>query len=234
MPETVLFDRTFLTEIRCMPRRSHTIRVSIVEDDERLRSMYIDLLGWGDDFRVAGSYGTVQALLADISSNTPDVIIMDIGLPGMNGIEGVREVKKRFSDIDILMHSVYDDEDRVFDAICSGASGYILKNSPPEELLNAIRNAKTAAPMSASLARKVMETMRRQGFGKQPTEEYNLSDREMDVLKGLVDGLSYKQIADKHFISLLTVQSHIKKTYEKLQVHSKNEAVAKAMRSRLF
>ncbi len=217
-----------------MPKVSRPIKVSIVEDDERIRSVYVDLLGWENDFRMIGSYGTVRSLLADIESNTPDVIIMDIGLPGMNGIEGVREVKKIFPSIDILMHSVYDDEDRVFDAICSGASGYILKNSPPDELLNAIRNANTAAPLSASLARKVMDTMRKQRFGKQPTEEYNLSIREMDVLKGLVDGLSYKQIGEKHFISLLTVQSHIKNIYEKLQVHSKNEAVTKALRNKLF
>jgi DNA-binding NarL/FixJ family response regulator len=162
------------------------------------------------------------------------VIIMDIGLPGMNGIEGVREVKKRFQNIDILMHSVYDDEDRVLDAICSGASGYILKNSPPEELLNAVRHAKSAAPMSASLARKVMGLLRREAPSRGPNTDYQLSARETEVLKGLVDGLSYKQIADKHFISLLTVQSHIKKIYEKLQVHSKNEAVSKALRSRLF
>ncbi len=234
MHETALFDQSPLTEILHMPHRSHTIHVSIVEDDERLRSVYTDLLGWGDDFSVTGAYGSVQELLDDIDSNTPDVIIMDIGLPGMNGIEGVREVKKRFPNIDILMHSVYDDEDRVLDAICSGASGYILKNSPPEELLNAIRHAKTAAPMSASLARKVMGLLRHQAPLRGPDADYQLSARETEVLKGLVDGLSYKRIAEKLFISLLTVQSHIKKIYEKLQVHSKNQAVSKAFRSRLF
>jgi DNA-binding NarL/FixJ family response regulator len=157
---------------------------------------------------------------------------MDIGLPGMSGIDGVKAVKARFPDVDILMHTVFDDDEKIFQSILAGASGYVLKNAEAEELIRAIREIRVGAPMSASIARRMLAMMR--GKEAKPTDALNLTPRELEILQWLVEGLSYKKIAEKLFISPLTVQSHIKKVYEKLQVHSKSAAVSKALKYRLF
>ena len=206
--------------------------VIVVEDRTRIRETIVDLINETDGLRCAGSYGSCEALLERLADEVPDVILMDIGLPGMSGIEGVKAVKARFPDVDILMHTVFDDDEKIFQSILAGASGYVLKNAEAEELIRAIREIRVGAPMSASIARRMLAMMR--GKEAKPTDELNLTPRELEILQWLVEGLSYKKIAEKLFISPLTVQSHIKKVYEKLQVHSKSAAVSKALKYRLF
>ncbi len=208
------------------------LSVIVVEDRKRIREALVDLINGSDGLRCIGAYSSCEALLGELTHTVPDVILMDIGLPGMTGIEGVRVVKSRFPAIDILMHTVYDDDEKIFASILAGASGYVLKNAESEELLRAIREIRVGAPMSASIARRLLAMMR--GKEAAPAADMNLTPREMDILQWLVEGLSYKKIAEKLFISPLTVQSHIKKVYEKLQVHSKSAAVSKALKYRLF
>jgi DNA-binding NarL/FixJ family response regulator len=170
--------------------------------------------------------------MESFKEGAPQVILMDIGLPGMSGIEGARLIKSAYPSVDILMLTVYDDDDKIFRSICSGASGYVLKNSDPTELIRAIQGIRTGAPMSASIARRVLQLVRQ--YAPSVSPDIHLTPREFDILHSLVEGLSYKKIAEKSFISPLTVHTHIKRIYEKLQVHSKTEAVSKALRSQLF
>jgi DNA-binding NarL/FixJ family response regulator len=208
------------------------ISVIVVEDRTRIRETIVDLINETDGLRCAAAYGSCEALLEHLGEAPPDVILMDIGLPGMSGIDGVKAVKARFPDVDILMHTVFDDDEKIFQSILAGASGYVLKNAESEELIRAIREIRVGAPMSASIARRMLAMMR--GKETRPTDELNLTPRELEILQWLVEGLSYKKIAEKLFISPLTVQSHIKKVYEKLQVHSKSAAVSKALKYKLF
>jgi DNA-binding NarL/FixJ family response regulator len=152
---------------------------------------------------------------------------MDIGLPNISGIEGVRTLKSNFPGIQIMMFTVFDDEERIFDAIRMGASGYLLKKTPPEEIVLAIKELdQGGAPMSASIARKVIQSFQSPGPG---TEDFNLTVREKEILYSLVDGLSYKKIAEKYCISISTIRTHICNIYTKLHVHSKSAAVAKIL-----
>ncbi len=213
--------------------RNNTVTtVVVVEDRKRIRETVVDLINASSGLTCIGSYGSCEALLENVSDTLPDVILMDIGLPGMSGIEGVKAIKTRYEHIDVLMHTVYDDDEKIFQSILAGASGYVLKNVESDELIRAIREIRIGAPMSASIARRLLEMMR--GKEAKPADEWNLTPREMDILQWLVEGLSYKKIAEKLFISPLTVQSHIKKVYEKLQVHSKSAAVSKALKNKLF
>ena len=212
------------------PKKETT--VIVVEDRIRIRETIVDLINESEGLRCTGAYGSCEALLENLAGDTPDVILMDIGLPGMSGIEGVKAVKARQPDVDILMHTVFDDDEKIFQSILAGASGYVLKNAEAEELIRAIREIRVGAPMSASIARRMLAMMRSKE--SKPTDELNLTPRELEILQWLVEGLSYKKIAEKLFISPLTVQSHIKKVYEKLQVHSKSAAVSKALKYKLF
>lgn len=206
--------------------------VIVVEDRKRIRETVVDLINESEGLKCIGAFGSCEALLEELSNALPDVVLMDIGLPGMSGIDGVKAIKARYPAIDILMHTVYDDDEKIFQSILAGASGYVLKNVESEELIRAIREIRIGAPMSAAIARRLLEMMR--GKEAKHADEWNLTPREMDILQWLVEGLSYKKIAEKLFISPLTVQSHIKKVYEKLQVHSKSAAVSKALKYRLF
>jgi len=212
------------------PKKETT--VIVVEDRIRIRETIVDLINESEGLRCTGAYGSCEALLENLAGDMPDVILMDIGLPGMSGIEGVKAVKARQPDVDILMHTVFDDDEKIFQSILAGASGYVLKNAEAEELIRAIREIRVGAPMSASIARRMLAMMRSKE--SKPTDELNLTPRELEILQWLVEGLSYKKIAEKLFISPLTVQSHIKKVYEKLQVHSKSAAVSKALKYKLF
>ena len=208
------------------------IDVVLIDDDEKLRSSYVDLVNSTEGMHCVGSYPSVEDALKEIEDTLPDVVLMDIGLPGMSGIEGVKMVKAMLPSADILMLTVYDDEDRIFRSICAGASGYVVKDTPPEELVAAIRGIKSGAPMSAAIARRVLEMVRRQASSS--PEDFHLTARETDILQWLVEGFSEKRIAEKLFLSPLTVHSHIKHIYEKLHVHSKSEAVSRALKHRLF
>lgn len=213
----------------------NSITVMIVEDRGRIRETIVDIINSSEGIKCIGAYGSCEAVLDALKTMVSEVLLMDIGLPGMSGIEGVKLIKSRYPSIDVLMHTVYDDDEKIFQSICAGASGYVLKNAESSELIRAIREIHVGAPMSASIARRLLTMVRgREGRGVATAEELNLTPRELDILQSLVEGHSYKKIAEKLFISPLTVQSHIKRVYEKLQVHSKSAAVSKALKYRLF
>ena len=181
-----------------------------------------------DGFSCISTYGDCESALKTIEEDQPDVILMDIGLPGMSGIEGVKRIRKIVPDTEIIMVTVYQDDKRVFEALCAGACGYLTKNVSPARLLAAIQDAHDGgSPMSANIARMVVKSFRIES-------ESPLSNRETEVLRELCDGKSYKMIADDLSISETTVHSHIKSIYRKLEVHSQTEAVAKAFREKLI
>lgn len=206
------------------------IKVVLFDDNELLRDSIAMLLEDAGDFELAGSYPDCLDVIKNIQQTKPDVAIMDIDMPGMNGIEGVKLIRKNFPTVQILMQTVFDDDEKVFAAIKAGAAGYILKNAEPKYLLESIREVYTGgAPMTPSIARKVL-----QQFQQPETNDFNLSTRETEVLGYLVQGLSYKMISDKMNITYDTVRAHMKKIYEKLHVSSMTEAVAKAINQKLF
>ncbi|HNU09385.1 MAG TPA: response regulator transcription factor, partial [Pyrinomonadaceae bacterium] len=180
-----------------------------------------------------GKYGSMEEALASMRHRAPDVVLSDIGLPGMDGIEGIGLIKEQHPEVTILMLSVYEDNERIFEALCAGAVGYLLKNTPPAKILDAIREALGGgSPMSPEVARKVITVFR----NYRPPEKvnYDLTPHETRLLKLLVDGHSYKTAARDLGVSVNTVSFHLKSIYEKLQVHSKSEAVAKAFRDGLI
>ena len=181
-------------------------------------------------FRTTGQFGSMEEALAKVEWDAPDVVLADIGLPGMNGIEGVRRLKSRYPALQILMLTIYADNEHIFEAICGGASGYLLKDTPPGKLLEAIRELRDGgAPMSPEIAYKVVQMFQRAAPPKNGDNQ--LSAREIEVLKLLADGHVYKTAADKLSLSVDTIRFHVRNIYEKLHVHSKSEAVLKAFRS---
>lgn len=210
-----------------------SIKVAIIEDNKELREGLSQLVQGTPGYKCVGAFANCDHLLDNIEKVMPEVVLMDIGMPGISGIEGVKLVKSRFPEIEMLMLTVYEDEEKIFESICAGASGYLLKKTPPAKILEAIREIHAGgAPMTAKIARKVLHMFLQNA--PLTSTEYQLSQREQEVLAGLVKGLSYKMIADQCHISVDTVRSHIKSIYEKLHVHSKSEAVVKALRSRLL
>ncbi len=208
------------------------IKVVIFDDNDSLRDSITMLLQNTSDFTAAGSYSHCLDITENIRETKPDVVIMDIDMPGMNGIEGVKLIRKNFPTIQILMLTVFDDDEKVFAAIKAGAGGYILKNAEPENLLHAISEVYNGgAPMTPGIARKVL--LQLQAALPEEEKDYHLSIREKEVLSLLVDGLSYKMIAGKLKITYDTVRAHMKKIYEKLHVASMTEAVAKAINQNL-
>lgn len=212
--------------------RSPNIKVTIIEDHSRICESLMDIVNGTEGLECSGAFSSVEDALKQIGYNLPDVLLMDIGLPGMSGIEGIRLIKDKYPSIEILMHTIYDDDEKIFQSIYQGASGYVLKNAETSELIRAIKEVKTGAPMSASIARRLLNMIRPKE--NIDSENMNLTPREYDIVKCLVEGLSYKGIAEKLFISPLTVQSHIKHIYEKLQVHSKSAVVYKVLKFNLF
>jgi len=209
------------------------IKVVIFEDNTILRRGLATLINGSNGFECAGAFGNCDMLIKNISDTKPDVVLMDIEMPGMDGIEAVKMLKPQFPGIKILMETVFEDDEKVFHSICSGTEGYILKSTPPAQILEAIKEIhEGGAPMTPSIASKVL-AMFKSGRTFTKEEPYSLTDREMEVLKFLVDGMGYKQIAEKCFVSIDTISSHVKNIYKKLQVHSKSEAVAKAIRGKI-
>ena len=209
------------------------VRVVIIEDLREVREGLTMLINGTSGFRSAGSYRTMEEALRGIAGSRPDVILTDIGLPGMDGIEGTRILRERFPEVPILALSVYDDDENVFNAICAGASGYLLKNTPPARLLESLEEvANGGAPMSPDIARRVVALFRQ--YRPPERASYRLTPQEHELLKLMVDGHHYKTAADAMGISTNTVSFHLKHIYEKLQVHSKSEAVAKALREHLL
>lgn len=209
------------------------IKVIIFDDNASLRDSITMLLQDNPDFTLAGSYAHSLDVTENIMQTQPDVVIMDIDMPGMNGIEAVRLIRKNFPTVQILMLTVFDDDEKVFAAVKAGAAGYILKNAEPQNLLQAISEVYNGgAPMTPGVARKVLQQF--QSILPEEKKDYHLSMREKEVLALLVDGLSYKMIAGKLNITYDTVRAHMKKIYEKLHVASMTEAVAKAINQKLF
>lgn len=210
------------------------INVVIVEDSSPIREGLKFLLNGTEGFKCSNTYENCEDMLKEIEEQYPDVMLMDIGLPGMSGIEGIEKVKKIFPDIPILVLTVYEENEKIFDALCAGACGYLVKKTEPTRLLEAIKEASEGgAPMSAPIARKVVAYFQKKDNKKAASEVYSLTAREKEVLKGLVEGNSYQVIADSLFISIDTVRYHFRNIYRKLHVHSQKEAVAKAIKEGL-
>jgi DNA-binding NarL/FixJ family response regulator len=207
------------------------IRVSVFDDNFALRESLYFLISGTPGFEVAGIYPDCSQVLEQLRQAPADVVLMDIDMPGVNGIEATALIKKSFHDINVLILTAYDDSDKVFSALQAGATGYLLKKTTPGKIMDAIIEVKEGgAPMNAGIARKVLEFF----SGKRRVEnEYDLSPREKQVLESLVDGDSYKMIAGHLFISIGTVCTHITSIYRKLQVNSKSEAVAKAIKEHI-
>lgn len=204
------------------------ISVSIVEDNEKLRGTLARVLNRAEGFSCASQHPSAEDALKDLPNVKPDVVLMDINLPGINGVECVRQLKKIMPQVLIIMLTVYEDTENIFDALAAGASGYLLKRTTGAELLNAIRDVQRGgSPMTAHIARKVVQSFQRNAPA-QPAE--NLSEREQQVLDLLSQGLMYKEIADKLQISYETVHTYIRRIYEKLRVRTRTEAVAKFLR----
>ena len=209
-----------------------TIKVAIVEDERDIRECLTFLINGTDGYSCTGSYRTMEEALDKIDRQLPNLVLSDIGLPGMSGIEGIRILKERHPDLLILMLTIYDDDERIFDAMCAGASGYLLKKTPPGKLLESLKEAVGGgAPMSPEVARRVISLFRQ--FRPPDRADYQLTPHETRLLKLFVEGHIYKTAAVELGVSVNTINFHVRNIYEKLQVHTRSEAVAKALVNRL-
>jgi len=208
------------------------IKVVIVEDNNTIREGLAALINGTESYSCIGTYSNCETFLKFLPTLNPDVILMDIGLPGMSGIEGVRKAKEINSELTILMLTVYEESNVVFEALCAGAAGYLVKKTPPSRLLEAIKDSyEGGSPMSSHVARKVITIFQQSNLSKTESKEKSLlSQREKEVLTSLAEGNNYQQIAESLFISIDTVRHHIRNIYRKLHVHSQTGAVAKALR----
>jgi DNA-binding NarL/FixJ family response regulator len=215
-----------------METKGRMIRIAIAEDITRIAETLKEKVELAPDFKVQFIASNGKEMIQMLQKNhNIDVILMDINMPEQNGIETTKQVVNRWPNIKIVMSTVFDDEHYIFDAIIAGASGYLMKDEPPAKIHRSIYEAlEGGAPMSPAIARKSLEIMRKgkPSEGRIPSEEYNLTNRETEMLEHLAKGLSYEQIADNLFISYGTVRKHIENVYKKLKVHNKVEAVQKA------
>lgn len=208
------------------------IRVLLYDDSDQFREAISLLLEQTAGFDVVGKFNNCETAVADVELLKPEVILMDIDMPGATGIDGVRMIRQKIADVKIIMLTVFDNNKNIYDAIRFGANGYVLKKSTPDAIISAIRDVyEGGAPMNSSIATQVLQMF----AGMLPgTQSYGLSEKEKEVLKSLVDGNSYKMVAASLKISIDTVRSHIRSIYEKLQVNSKSAAVAKALKDRIL
>ena len=214
------------------PAAGGDIKVAIIEDERDIRECLCTLVNGTDGYRCTGGYRSMEEALDNLARNLPDVVLSDIGLPGMNGIEGVRILKARHPGLLLLMLTVYDDDERIFDAMCAGACGYLLKKTPPARLLESLKEAVAGgAPMSPEVARRVIALFRE--IRPPDRADYHLTPPETRLLKLFVEGHNYKTAAAELRVSVNTVNFHVRSIYDKLQVHSRSEAVAKALINRL-
>jgi RNA polymerase sigma factor (sigma-70 family) len=205
------------------------VTVSIVEDNEQLRGTLARVINRAEGFKCLSNYGDAESALEGLPKDKPEVVLMDINLPGMNGVECVRKLKPLMPQIQIVMLTVYEDTENIFNALAAGAAGYLLKRTKSSELIEAIREVnRGGSPMTTHIARKVTQSFQRAGPSQQATE--NLSEREREVLDCLSQGLISKEIAAKLGISYETVHTYIRRIYEKLQVRTRSEAVAKFLK----
>lgn len=215
-----------------LPQPSNIMKVLVIEDLREVREGLTALINGTQGYKCIGSYYSMETALARMEER-PDVILTDIGLPGMSGIEGIPLLHQKFPDVPILALTVYDDDRQIFEALCAGAMGYLLKNTPPVRLLDSIKEAADGgSPMSPEVARRVVRLFRE--FRPPDSASYHLTPQETELLKLLIEGHYKKTAAREMGISTNTVKFHLKNIYLKLQVHSKTEAVAKALRERLI
>jgi DNA-binding NarL/FixJ family response regulator len=206
------------------------ISVAIVEDQKATRDGLARLVGRSTGYRLAGAFGSMEEALPALARAPVDVVLSDIGLPGMSGIAGIRQIKLDSPATQILILTVYDDNDHVFEAVCAGASGYLVKDTPPDRVREAMRELSAGgAPMSPEIAHKVLSMFQRLAPPRE--EPVQLSPRELELLRLLADGHSYKTAANELSLSMDTIRFHIRNIYAKLHVHSKSEAVLKAFRT---
>lgn len=208
-------------------------RIVIYDDNPSRRDGLEVLINFTEGLLCAGSFSDCRQVADDIHTCQPDVVLMDIDMPYVNGIEGVRAIKTNFPQVKILMQTVFEDDDKIFDSICAGADGYILKKAQPSDLIKAIHDVlEGGAPMTSSIARKVLQLVNRQQK-PEPFHNFKLTARELEILSQLVEGLSYKMIAEQCGISIHTVVTHVQHIFEKLQVNNGTAAVAKAITHKL-
>ena len=208
------------------------VSIAIIEDQRRIREGLAALIDGTPGFCCDGSFESMEQALAGLSGHGPGAFLVDIGLPGMSGIEGLPLLKARYPNAPLLVLTVYDDDQRIFQALCAGACGYLLKKTPPARLLESIREALDGgAPMSPEVARRVVSVFRK--VAPAAGSSHELTPHEVRLLKLLVEGHSYKTAGAELGVSINTIRSYIRNIYDKLQVHSKSEAVAKALRERM-
>ncbi len=204
------------------------IKVAVFDDNQAWRELLGMLINSTPGMQCTGTFEDCREVIKNISKNVPDVVLMDIDMPHVDGIDGLQLIKKQFPSVKIMMQTVFEQDEKIFDAIRAGADGYLLKTTPPAKLIDAISELSAGgAPMTPTVARQVLQLFN--GKNKKPQTGSNLTDRELGILAMLVQGLSYKMIADKCHVSYSTVNSHISHIYEKLHVKSGTEAVAKAI-----
>ncbi len=222
-----------VSAINIQPETSAALlRVVVIEDLREIRESLAALINGTAGFGCVASYGMMETALARIEHDKPDVILTDLGLPGMSGIEGIERLRQIFPETPLIALTIYDNDQQIFDALCSGASGYLLKNTPPARLLESLREAaEGGSPMSPAIAARVVRLFRK--FRPPESADYRLTPQETELLKLLIEGHHKKTAAREMNISFHTVSFHLKNIYEKLQVHSKSEAVAKALREKL-
>lgn len=209
------------------------IKVAIVEDNKSFREGLAGIVEASPGFSLSGSYANANSIVKDLSASLPDVVLMDIQMPGTSGIEAVKQLKQKFPELKVIIQTVFEDNDNILNAICNGASGYILKTSSPADYLSAIQDVHSGgAPMSAGIATRVLNLFRA-SQQKQVKNNFDLTQRETEILDHLVKGLSYKMIAAHCSISYDTVRFHMKNIYAKLQVESMTEAVSFAIKNNL-
>ncbi len=201
-------------------------RIIIVEDDNIIRNAFVTLIQQNSDYTVANAYSNAEAAIKNVKDDAPDICLMDIELPGMNGIEAIPKIKALSPYTQVVVITVYENDDLVFKALCEGASGYLTKNMPPQKLIDSLKELENGgAPMSTNIARMVVSSFHK-------NRQSPLTARELEVLELLSSGKSYSTIADQLFVDKETVKSHIKNIYLKLEVHSKAEAIEKAKKSK--
>jgi DNA-binding NarL/FixJ family response regulator len=215
------------------PIEPEGVDVALVEDDERLREVLADLIDGTAGLRTVGRWGNVEKMLATALEQAPDILLLDIQLPGMSGIEALGMLRSRFPGMTVLMLTVFEDEERIFKALCAGAHGYLLKNTPPARLIEFIREADAGgSPMSPHIARKVVRLFRDLAPGR--PAEHGLSPQQVRLLALLADGHSYQSAARELGVTINTVRAYIRIVYDKLHVHSRSAAVAEALRARVI
>ena len=209
-----------------------SVKIALIEDQREIRDGLAILINGTSGFRITGAFGSIESALSDMGGERPEIMLVDISLPGMSGIEGIPLLRERHPQCIILVLSVHDDDDRIFSALCAGASGYLLKKTPPARLIESLHDVLSGgAPMSPEVARRVVKLFRE--FKPPDTASYHLTPQETELLKLLIEGHYKKTAAREMGISTNTVSFHLKNIYTKLQVHSKTEAVTKALRERL-